>query len=704
MSTLCNKGRWKKVSNMLHLTSQGRTRGECKAYARLLQECVNTKALPQGKQAHARIIKTGFETVTFLQTHLVNMYAKCEKIAPSRQVFEEMSERSVVSWTAIIAGYVQNGHCEEALKLFLEMQRELIEPNEFTYPCVLRACAGLESVSQGKQVHTRIIKTSFDSDVFVSSALLYMYAKCGCRTDARQVFDKMPSRNIVSWNAMIAGCVLNGRAQEGLQIFEQLRWASIQPNYITFCSVLNACVDVSALEQGKQLHAHIIKSGFESDVTVGNALIDLYGKGGSVKCARSLFEKLLERNGVSWSSIIAAYAQNGWGEDALNIFWQVHQEGVHASEHTFSSVLSACAGLAGLDQGKQVHSQIFKTGFDSDVFVGSALVDMYGKSGNINDACQVFNEMPERNVVSWNAMIAGCAQHGRGNEALQLFEQMQCDGIEPNYITFVCVLSACSHAGLVEKGRFYFDSMNRHHGIIPGAEHYACMVDLLGRAGCLDEAEEFIKETPFEPTASMWGALLGACRVHGNMELGKRAAEHVFELDPQDSGTHVLLSNIYAAGGRWDDVAKVRNMMKNIGMKKEPGCSWIEVRNRVHAFHAKDQSHPKTEEIYALLESLSGKMKEAGYVPDTNFVLLDVEEQHKEHLLCYHSEKLALAFGLISIPPGIPIRITKNLRMCGDCHTSLKFISNIVGREIVVRDTNRFHHFKGSLCTCGDYW
>jgi len=408
-----------------------------------------------------------------------------------------------------------------------------------------------------------------------------------------------------------------------------------------------------------------------------------------------------ERNVVSWNALIAGYTQNNNGEDALKLYSQMQGIGMKPSAFTFSSILSACASLAVMEQGKWVHAHIIKTGCKLDVFVGNALVDMYGKCGCIEDARQVFDRLPRRDVVSWNAMITVCAQHGHGKEAVRLFENMQLAGLNPNRITILCVLSACSHAGLVNEGRFYFDSMNSKHGITPTADHYACIVDILGRAGHINEAEDLINRMPIEPTAGIWGALLGACRVHGNMDVGKRAAECLFELEPHDAGPRVLLSNIYAAAGRWDDAAKVRKMMKESGVKKEPGCSWVEVENTVHTFVVNDRSHPLTEKIYAMLKDLNGKMKEAGYVVEANSVVLAVK---KEDTYSYHSEKIALAFSLISTPTGAVIRIKKNLRVCSDCHSAFKFISKIVGREIVVRDTNRFHHFKEGVCSCGDYW
>jgi pentatricopeptide repeat protein len=329
---------------------------------------------------------------------------------------------------------------------------------------------------------------------------------------------------------------------------------------------------------------------------------------------------------------------------------------------------------------------------------------MYAKCGSIEIARHLFDKMVKRDVVSWNTIISGYGMHGRGEDALALFSQMQEKDMVPNSITFISVLSACSHAGLVNEGWHYFDCMNKVYCISPGMKHYACMVDLLGRAGLLDEAQNFIQKMPIQPDAGVWGALLGACRIHGNVDLGECIAKQLLELESEDAGHYVLVSNIYAAAGRWDDVSRMRTLMKKRELKKTPGYSFIEVNNRTHAFVVGDRSHPQSEQIYALLENLAGQMEVAGYVPDTKFVLHDVEEEVKEDLLYSHSEKLAIAFGLINTSPGTPIRITKNLRVCGDCHNATKFICKIVGRDIIVRDAYRFHHFTNGMCSCGDYW
>eukprot|EP01018_Ginkgo_biloba_P036700 Gb_40432 [translate_table: standard] len=674
---------------------------DASTYHCLLQRCTNMETL---KQVHAHLFKCGHEKNIFLGTKLVDLYAMCDNMEQARLVFDRIYTSNAFLWNVMIKAYAVNGPCEESLTLYQQMQREGIQPNKFTFPFVLKACAGLSALQEGKEIHNHIVRTGFESDVFVGNSLVAMYANCGSVQIARQVFDNMSERDVVSWNAMIDGYNQNGHADEALTLFNRMQLEGIKPNLVTLVSVLPACAHLTALQQGKWIHGCIIRSGFEWDVVVLTALVDMYAKCRSMEEARQLFDKMSKRNVVSWTAMIAGYAQNGQANEALTLFSQMNMAEIKPNSVTMGSVLLGCAHLAALQQGKWMHGYVVRNGFESDVVVGTALIDMYAKCGSVETARRLFDLMSERDVVSWSAMIAGYGMHGYGEDALALFSQMQQAGMKPNSITFVSVLSACSHAGLVDEGWQYFDCMIKNYSIIPRVEHYACMVDLLGRAGCLDEAQEFIRKMPLQPGATVWGALLAACRIHCNIELGEHIAEHLFYLEPENAGCYVLLSNIYAAAGRWDDVAKVRTMMKGRGLKKKPGCSFIEVNNRVHAFFVGDRSHPQSEKIYATLENLAGQMKEAGYVPNTNFVLHDVEEELKENMICSHSEKIAIAFGLMNTIPGTSIRITKNLRVCGDCHSATKFISKIVKREIIVRDANRFHHFKGGLCSCRDYW
>ncbi|XP_057858340.2 pentatricopeptide repeat-containing protein At3g24000, mitochondrial [Cryptomeria japonica] len=676
------------------------------SYASLLKECAKLSTLSETKALHTQIIKLGLsESNTILANHLVNAYVKCQSVSEARQVFDNIPQRNVVSWTAMISGYAQNGYNVEAIVLFCAMLEAGMKPNTFTLGSVLSATARRGDIEQGRLAHGYIIKTGFQWDACVGNALCTMFVKCGSMVSARQVFDKMPERNVISWTAMCTGYVESGDIGQAFNIFRLMQLSGIKPNQFTFTSVLSVCGCFSVGEPGKQIHACIIKTGFEQTVPVDNAILDMYAKCGKIEDARKMFDGMPKRNLVSWNAIIAGYSQaEDCLKETLKLLEEMQLAGMKPDLFTFASVLSSCATGVSLEQGKQIHLSTIKAGVESDVAVGSALITMYSKCGSIDDANRVFGHMIDRNVVSWTAMIIGYAQHGYAQEALACFQEMEQAGVKPNHITYIGVLSACSHAGLVDDGKNYFNSMTKDHGILPSMDHYACMVDLYGRAGRFNEAMGILKRMPFEPGALVWRTLLGACRIHGEMEAGKYAAEKLLELEPEDAATYVLLSNMYASAGRWSDAVNIRKMMRNNAIVKEPGQSWIEVKNKVHAFVARDGSHPQTEKIYAMLEKLRMQLKGAGYVPDTNFVLHDMEEELKESILWHHSERLAIAFGLISIPSGTPIRIVKNLRVCGDCHTATKFISKIVGREIVVRDANRFHHFKDGLCSCSDYW
>jgi pentatricopeptide repeat protein len=658
----------------------------------------------QGQQIHGLIVRTEYESDVLLNNALVTTYASFGYVADAWKVFDKMSERDVVSWNTMIVGYTQNGHCPEALRLYGQMQWAAVKADHATFASVLGACAGSEALQQGKGIHAHVIRNEFELENPVGNALVTMYVRCRSVESARRLFDRMPERDVVSWTNLVKGYVQSESDEEALKSFRQMQQEGIKPNDFTLTSILGGCAILRDLEWGKQVHVFVIKLECKSNVCVGNALVDMYAKCGSIEDARQVFEEMPEQDVISWTMIISGYAQYGHGEEALKCFCQIRRTGMKLDTFVFASIIRACADLASLEQGKQIHACTMKNGFASDVFVGSAFVNMYAKCGSIEDSQKLFDKMVARDLVTWNSMIVGCAQHGHDKDAMELFEHLQQAGVKPDHITFVGVLFACSHVGLLHEGCHYFDSMSREHGISPRMEHYACIVDLLGRAGHLNKAEACINNMPFKPSALVWQTLLGACRIHGNTEMGKRVADHLLELEPQDSATYVLLSNLYAAAGRWDDRTKVRKMMENMGMKKERGYSWIEVKNAVHAFGVGDTSHPQTAEIYAKLNELIRQIKEMGYSPQTNSLLHDMELEQQEYTVSHHSEKLAIAFGLISLSPMTPIRIIKNLRVCGDCHTATKFISQSSGRQIVMRDVNRFHHFKDGLCSCGDYW
>ncbi|CAN6452528.1 unnamed protein product [Victoria cruziana] len=671
----------------------------------MLHGCARTRRLDKGKELHAHIIISGNQPSTFVSNHLISMYSKCGDMACALQAFDEMPQRNLVSWTAIISGLSQSGEFREALRFLAEMRMSGWQPSQFALSCVIQACTALGWFRYGKQLHSLILKTGFGSELFVGSNLIDMYSKFGMLVDAQDVFDGMSAKDEVSWTALIDACSKNGEFSEALQAFRKMNLGGMRADQHVLCSALSACGGLNNLQTGKSIHAGVIKYGFESDIVVGNSLIDMYSKSGDMESA-SLMLSLDSRmvNVISCSTLIDGFAENDEIEKAVNIYLNLLRQGIVPNEFTFSSLLKACASQAALEQGKQLHAQVLKADFAADPFVSTVLIDMYGKSGLLESSLQVFNEIRDHTDIACNAIVGVFAQHGYGREAIQQFEKMVSEGMKPNAITFVNLLTACSHAGLVDEGLGYFNSMSMRFNFSPTDEHYACVIDLLSRAGKLKQAEEFIKAMPSEPNAFAWCSLLGACRRYGDAERGKHAAEKLMKLEPENNGSHVLLSNLYATIGQWEDVKSVRRLMKETKLKKLPGYSWVDVNSRTHIFGAGDFSHPQKKEIYEKLECLSDQMREAGYIPYTGSVLSNVEECLKEKLLQYHSERIALAFALISTPSGKDIIIKKNLRICVDCHSAIKFISKIVGRHIVVRDNSRYHHFRDGLCSCRDYW
>lgn len=458
------------------------------------------------------------------------------------------------------------------------------------------------------------------------------------------------------------------------------------------------------VQTGKWVHSYVVKSGFSTDVVVSTALLDMYANSGEFDFAYQLFQEMITKDLVAWNCLISCCAQNGLIEDAFELFTKMQCTGLKPNGSSLAGILPAVARVGALHLGRSCHGFIIRNALESDEFLMTALMDVYAKSGDLVVARCLFNCMHNRSVVAWSSMIMGYGSHGYGAEALTLFEEMEANNIKPNYITYIGALSACAHAGFVDEGRSYFRRMVDYHGIIPRAQHYTCMVDLFARAGLFEEAMDLINSMPVEPSPSIWGALLGGCRIHGHVDLGRHAADRLFELKSSDPGFYVLLSNIYAAAEMWSEVRNVRRLMRERGLRKPAGWSSIEIGNRVHCFLSGDKTHADSNEIYKKLEEIMEEIRLVGYVPETKVVLHNVEDDVKESVLKSHSEKLAIAYGLLRTPTGMPIRIMKNLRTCEDCHTAAKFISKITCREIVMRDAIQFHHFKDGICTCHDYW
>ncbi|XAR67192.1 hypothetical protein NMG60_11013660 [Bertholletia excelsa] len=548
----------------------------------LLNSCSSLSDL---KRVHALILTNGFHRNLLLSTKLIAMACSlAQTMDYARKMFDIMPKRDVFLWNTLIRGYADLGPCQEAIVLYRDMHRIGLLPDSYTFPFVIRSCGVLSALREGREVHCNIIKNGFDLDVFVQSALVTMYSQSGEILRSELVFREMLVRNIVSWTAMIAGYVQNGYFENGLRVFQEMVTMGTQPNAVTLVSILPACAGLEFLNLGKLIHGYAVKLGVNSDISLTNALIALYSKCGNIDFARSLFDHMPARSLVSWNAMIAAYEQNNASREGIKLFHIMQAENVEFDYITMVSIISACAKLVALNTGKWVHELVRSQGLETNVPISNALIDMYAKCGNIDLAVDVFNRLPQKSVVSWTAIIGACASHGHGLDALQLFSKMKEEGIRPNSLTFIAILTACRHSGFVEEGKKHFESMIRDYSITPGLEHCACIVDLLGRAGQLVEAYEFIKEMPVKPDVGVWGALLSACRIHSNLELAELVAHRLFQLEPQTVSFYVLMANIYAEAGRWEEVARLRKLMEESDLTKIPGHSLVEVNQRFHTF------------------------------------------------------------------------------------------------------------------------
>lgn len=606
----------------------------------------------------------------FTYNAILSAYSKLGSVEDLKGFFDAMPVRDSVSYNTVLAGLGSSGCEREALAVFVRMRKEGFVVSEYTIVSVLNACSGLLDLSRGKQIHARIVACDLGGNAFVSNALIDMYAKCGEIDNASWLFNVMRHKNVVSWNLMISGYMKNGLPEVCIDLFKEMQSSGLKPDQVTVSNVLGAFFRIGYVDE-----------------------------------AWEAFKEIKEKDEVCWTTMIAGFVQNGNEEDALLLFSEMLLENVRPDSFTISSVVSSCAKLASLHHGRVIHGKAVHMGVGVDLLVSTALIDMYSKCGETKDAWVIFNMMPTKNVVSWNSMVLGYAQNGKDLEALELYEEMLQKNVKPDNITFVGVLSACMHVGFTERGDRYFRSIRQLHQMKPTLDHYACMINLLGRTGYIDKAIDLIENMPHEPNSLIWSSLLSVCKINGNIKHGEMAAKRLFELDPLNAEPYITLSNMYASCGRWKDVAYMRSLMKNKEVKKFAAYSWIELDGVVYKFVSEDRTHPDSEIIYLTLNKLIKKIQEAGFIPDSNLVLHDVGESEKFESICYHSEKLALAFGLIRKPnTGTPIRIMKNIRVCGDCHLFMKFVSKIIGRDIILRDSNRFHHFVRGECSCKDLW
>lgn len=575
-------------------------------FGSIIKACSGMNDLRLGRQLHAHIIKSECGSHLIAQNALITMYTKFNQVTDSCNVFYHIVKKDLISWGSIIAGFSQLGYELEALGQFKQMlcQGEFW-PNEFIFGSAFSACSSLQNLEYGRQIHGMCTKFGFGTDVFTGCSLCDMYARCGFLDSARSVFYDIERPDIVSWNAIICGLSSGGDISEAMSFFYQLRHQGLIPDDITLKALLCACINPLALPQGRQVHTYIIKTGFESNVSVCNSLLTMYSRCSDLCNAFIYFEEMKKDvDSVSWNAILAACLQHNQASEVFRVFKRMLSSQCKPDNITLGSALRAGAELSSLEMGNQIHCYAVKTGLVLDIFIMNGLIDMYAKCGSLGYARELFDSMENPDVVSWSSLIVGYAQFGYGEEALILFREMRSLGVQPNQVTFLGVLTACSHVGLVEEGWQLYNTMETECGIMPTREHCSSVVDLLARAGHLTEAEEFINQMAFDPDIVVWKTLLSACKIHGNIDIAKRAAENILRIDPCNSSAYILLCNAYASSESWKDVARLRSLMKHKDVKKVPGQSWIEVKDRVHVFFAEDILHPERDKIYTVLEEL----------------------------------------------------------------------------------------------------
>nr|GME02960.1 pentatricopeptide repeat-containing protein At4g01030, mitochondrial [Ipomoea batatas] len=671
--------------------------------AKALQACGNLRAFDEGKQIHGYVFRNAFESNLLICNALISMYVKKSNLKPAEAVFMSMENHNLSTWNTMISGYTTHGHLNDAWKLFLELECTSIEPDIVTWNCllsghfyhglyqevliilrrmqivgykpnprsltyVIQAISELGSLRLGKEVHCYILRNGMDHDLHVGTSVLDMYVKNDDLASAQAVFYGIKNKNIFAWNSLISGYSFNGYFEKAISFMNHMKEDGIKPDLVTY-----------------------------------NSLVFGYSKSGHIKEALATLREIknsgLSVNVASWTALVSGCSKNGYFKDALEFSIQMQNEGVKPNSVTTASLLRACAGLALLQKGKEIHCFSIRNGFAEDAFVSTALFDMYSKCGSIKNAYKVFQRIQNKILASWNSMLMGFATYGLGKEAISLFNKMLQEKIQPDAITFTAVLSSCKHSGLIDEGWKYFDSMKTDFGVTPTIEHYSCMVDLLGRAGFLDEAWDFVQSMPMNPDSTVWGALLASCKAHGNLELGELAAKMLFKLEPYNTANYVLMINMYAASNRWQDVSRIKEMMDTVGARTEHVWSWLQIDQKIHIFSAVGKPHPDEGIIYFELYKLISEMKLLGYVADTKCVYQNIDEPEKE--LLHHTEKLAITYGLIKSRNIVPaaIDIKKIGRWARNCYEKNACISTVKSCSIYTTDGVFFHLCETMLCS-----
>lgn len=669
-----------------------------------LQACEDSSFSKQGMLIHATILKSGYHVDIFVVNALIATYARFGKMSEAAHIFYNMDDRDTISWNSMLSGFVQNGLHYQALYFHHYMRHAGQKPDQVAVVNIIAASGRLGNTLNGLEIQAYAMKNGLHLDLHVGNSLVDMHAKFGSTKYMDRVFDKMHDKDCISWTTIIAGHAQNGSHSRALELFREVMLEDIDLDVMMISSILQACSGLKLISSVKEIHGYIMRNDL-LDLVLHNGIVDAYGECGNVDYAERLFELIEFKDVVSWTSMISCYVHNGHANEALELFHLIKETGIEPDSILLVSIISAAASLSALKKGKEIHGFLIRKGFVLDGSLASSLLDMYARCGSVEKSRNVFDCIRNKNLVLWTSMINALGMHGCGRAAIELFGMMEDESIAPDHIAFLAVLYACSHSGLVEEGGRFLEKMKYKYQLEPWPEHYACLVDLLGRANHLEEAYQFVKGMEVEPTAEVWCALLGACQIHSNKKLAEIAAQKILETGPENPGNYVLVSNMYAAERRWKEVEEVRMRMKAFGLKKNPGCSWIEVGNKVHAFMARDKSHPQSMEIYVKLSEITEKLaREGGYVAQTEFALHNASEEEKAQMLYGHSERLAIAYGMLTTPEGTSLRITKNLRVCGDCHNFCRLVSKFFERELVMRDAKRFHHFKGGVCSCGDFW
>ncbi|KAM0934815.1 putative tetratricopeptide-like helical domain superfamily, DYW domain-containing protein [Dioscorea sansibarensis] len=703
--SLFKQGRFHEARDFLQFMDSSDISIKSRFFKPLLQACGFWKSIDTGRLLHNHIIKTygGRNPDGFLGNCLIRMYMDCSCFDDARKVLDKMPNKSLNSWAVMVSNYANFGLFQEAIDIVSEMRLADFSPDRVVFTSLLQACSSPLELEICKQVHSYVIRAGFVPDASIDYELIRVYAECGCLESSVLLFDRMPGRNAASCTNLMTGYTRAGKQVEALAVFERMMREGIELDQFVFSIALKACSFLEDNKAGTQIHACIVKLGLDSDVSSGSPIVDFYAKFGDIVHARLAFDKISQPNDVAWSALISTYCRFRMFEDCLKMFRYLRKRDMAMNPSIYTNLFQVAASLADPNSGTQLHADAIKRGIVSELYGESALVTMYSRSGDLEYARRAFDLVDKPDTVAWTALITGCAYHGQALEALRLFKKMISYGVKPNAITFTGILTAYSHSGLVLEARECLDAMKSVYGVKPTNDHFNSLIDVYCRAGQLEKALSLIKSGLFEPDALSWKILLGGCATHRNVDLGKIAGENFLMMEPNDSAGYVLMFNMYASAEKWAEAALVRKTMNERGIRKEVSCSWIRVEGKLHRFIVGDRHHSMTEQIYSKLDELETSVRQCQQVYLRDERLNSKHGERGEQLLD-HSERLAIAFGLMSMPGNHPILIFKNLRVCGDCHWFTKAVSSITGREIVVRDTSRFHHFKDGNCSCNDYW